>query len=166
VILSVKNPLPQRDSKEFTKDSLSLRIIKVMNIMYKNIKIESSVNNLRIVENAIDEIMNEIGITQENYGKILVSTLEAVNNAILHGNNSDIVKMVDVEITYKDKKLKIKITDEGNGFIPEKVPDPTIPINIEAVNGRGVYLMSRLADSIKFSKRGNAVTMIFKNVIS
>ena len=46
------------------------------------IKIESSISNLRIVENAIDEVMNEIGITQENYGKILVSTLEAVNNAL------------------------------------------------------------------------------------
>ena len=55
--------------------------------MYKKIKIESDiVNNLRIVENAIDEVTNEIGITQENYGKILVSTLEAVNNAIIHGN--------------------------------------------------------------------------------
>jgi serine/threonine-protein kinase RsbW len=134
--------------------------------MYKRIKIESSVSNLRIVENAIDEIMDEIGITKENYGKILVSTLEAVNNAILHGNNSDVVKMVDVELTYKDKNLKIKITDEGNGFIPEKVPDPTIPQNIEAVNGRGIFLMSRLADNIKYSKKGNAVTMMFKNIRS
>ena len=134
--------------------------------MYKRIKIESSVSNLRILENAIDKIMDEIGITKENYGKILVSTLEAVNNAILHGNNSDVVKMVDVELTYKDKNLKIKITDEGNGFIPEKVPDPTIPQNIEAVNGRGIFLMSRLADNIKYSKKGNAVTMMFKNIIS
>jgi serine/threonine-protein kinase RsbW len=134
--------------------------------MYKRIKIESSVGNLRIIENAVDGIMNEIGVNQENYGKIMVSTLEAVNNAILHGNNSDIVKMVDVEITYKDKKLKIKITDEGNGFIPEKVPDPTMPQNIEVVNGRGIFLMSRLADYLKYSKKGNAVTMVFKNIIS
>jgi serine/threonine-protein kinase RsbW len=134
--------------------------------MYKRIRIESSVCNLRIVETAIDQIMNEIGITKENYGKILVSTLEAVNNAILHGNNSDVIKIVDVEITYKDKKLKIKITDEGKGFIPGKVPDPTIPQNIEAVNGRGIFLMTRLADNIKYSKRGNAVTMMFRNIIS
>ena len=66
--------------------------------MYKKIKIESKVSNLRIVENAIDEATSEIGISQDNYGKILVSTLEAVNNAILHGNKSDPEKIVDIEI--------------------------------------------------------------------
>ncbi len=81
--------------------------------------------------------MREIGITQENYGKILVSTLEAVNNAIMHGNKFEKHKFVDVDITYKDGKLKIKIKDEGNGFVPEQVPDPTIPQNIESLNGRG-----------------------------
>ncbi len=134
--------------------------------MYRKLKIESNINNLRIVENAIDEVMNEIGITQENYGKILVSTLEAVNNAILHGNNSDNEKMVMVEISYKNDKLTVKIEDEGKGFVPDAVPDPTIPQNIEALNGRGIYLMSRLADEIRYSKRGNRVTMMFKNVVS
>ena len=134
--------------------------------MYKRLKIESSISNLRIVENAIDEVMGEIGITQENYGKILVSTLEAVNNAIMHGNKYEKEKMVDVEITYKKDILKIKISDEGNGFIPEEVPDPTIPENLEALNGRGIFLMSKLADQIKYSKRGNCVTMFFKNIKS
>jgi serine/threonine-protein kinase RsbW len=134
--------------------------------MYKRFKIESSINNLRIVENAIDEVMNEIGITQENYGKILVSTLEAVNNAIMHGNKFEKEKIVDVEISFKNERLKIKISDEGKGFIPGEVPDPTIPQNIEALNGRGIFLMSKLADEIKYSKRGNEVTMFFKNVKS
>jgi len=132
--------------------------------MYRRLRIESSINNLRIVESAMDEIMNEIGITQENYGKILVSTLEAVNNAIMHGNKHEKEKIVDVEITYKKEKLKIKISDEGVGFVPAEVPDPTIPKNLEAINGRGIYLMSKLADEIKYSKRGNAVTMFFKNI--
>jgi len=134
--------------------------------MYKRIKIESSVSNLRIVESAIDEMMSKIGIKQENYGKILVSTMEAVNNAILHGNNLDVEKMVDVEISYKAKMLRIKIKDEGRGFIPENVPDPTTPENIEEINGRGIFLMTRLADEVKYSKRGNSVTMRFKNIIS
>jgi serine/threonine-protein kinase RsbW len=138
----------------------------IIEYMYRSIKIESKVINLRIVENAIDEVTNEIGIKQENYGKILVSTLEAVNNAILHGNQSSPEKIVNIEIAFKSNVLKITVTDEGTGFRPEKVPNPTIPENIEALNGRGVFLMSRLADKIKYSKRGNAVTMIFKNIIS
>ena len=92
--------------------------------------------------------------------------MEAVNNAILHGNHSNPEKMVDIEIGYKAKELKITVTDEGSGFRPELVPDPTTPENIEALNGRGIYLMSHLADKIKYNKNGNSVTMIFKNILS
>ena len=134
--------------------------------MIKRIRIESSVGNLRVVENTIDEIISDFGISQECYGKILISTLEAVNNAILHGNRSDKGKFVDVEIAYNNNNLKIKVRDEGPGFTLEEVPDPTVPENIETINGRGIFLMSRLADEIKYSKRGNAVTMVFKNVKS
>ena len=134
--------------------------------MYKKIRIESSVGSLRIVENAIDEATTVIGISQDNYGKILVSVMEAVNNAILHGNHSNPEKMVDIEIYFKSNELTISVTDEGPGFRPETVPDPTTPENIEALNGRGIYLMSHLADKIVYSEKGNSVTMTFKNILS
>jgi len=134
--------------------------------MLKKIRIESKLANLRIIENTVDEITGELGISYNNYGKILVSLLEAVNNAIVHGNKSSEGKFVDITIGYSKKKLKIKVKDEGTGFSPDKVPDPTIPENIEEVNGRGVFIMSRLADEIKYSKKGNAVTMVFNNVVS
>jgi serine/threonine-protein kinase RsbW len=132
--------------------------------MYKKFKIESSSENLRIIENAIDETTTILGISQDSYGKILVSTMEAVNNAILHGNRSDPKKIVEIVISYKTNELKIKVADEGPGFRPENIPDPTIPENIEALNGRGVYLMSHLADKIKYNKKGNSVTITFKNI--
>jgi len=132
--------------------------------MYKKIRIESSSENLRVVENAIDETTTTLGISQDSYGKILVSTMEAVNNAILHGNRSDPKKIVEIVITYKTNELKIKVADEGPGFHPENIPDPTIPENIEALNGRGVYLMSHLADKIEYNKKGNSVTITFKNI--
>lgn len=134
--------------------------------MYKKISIESSVGNLRVVENAIDETTATIGISQDNYGKILVCTMEAVNNAILHGNRSDPGKIVDIELSFENNSFEIKVTDEGPGFRPDKVPDPTTLENIEALNGRGIYLMSHLADIIEYSKRGNSVKMTFKNIMS
>lgn len=134
--------------------------------MYRKIRIESEVENLRIVENTIDEATSLIGISQDNYGKILVSAMEAVNNAILHGNKLDPAKVVDIEIAYINNELKITVTDEGPGFRPENVPDPTTPENIEELNGRGIYLMSHLADKIEYSSKGNSVTMIFKNILS
>jgi serine/threonine-protein kinase RsbW len=134
--------------------------------MTKKLKIESRIANLRIVENAIDEISAEIGMKQDNYGKILVSTLEAVNNAIVHGNKGNEKKMVEIEICYREKILKISVQDEGPGFKPGDVPDPTKPENIENLNGRGVFLMSKLADAIEFNELGNKVTMSFKDIMA
>jgi anti-sigma regulatory factor (Ser/Thr protein kinase) len=133
--------------------------------MYKKIDIESSISSLRIVENVIDDIMKNIGISQDNYGKILVSTLEAVNNAITHGNKLNPDKRVGIIIALKNKELNIQVSDEGVGFRPDQVPDPTIPENIEALNGRGVFIMSKLADEISYSDTGSTVTMIFKNLL-
>ena len=132
--------------------------------MYKRLKIESRMSNLRIIENAIDEIAGAIGVNQDNYGKILVAALEAVNNAIVHGNKSYTNKLVDVEIEFDENQIKITVTDEGEGFDPKKIPDPTMPENIEELSGRGVFLMTKLADSITFNAKGNSVTMFFKEV--
>jgi serine/threonine-protein kinase RsbW len=132
--------------------------------MYKRIKIESRMNNLRIIENAIDEMTGAIGINQDNYGKILVATLEAVNNAINHGNKADPEKLVDVEIEFVNNEIRVTVSDEGEGFDPKKIPDPTLPDNIEELSGRGVFLMTKLADSIQFNEKGNIVTMSFKEV--
>jgi serine/threonine-protein kinase RsbW len=134
--------------------------------MNKKIRIESEIGNLRIVENAIDEATSEIGISQDNYGKILVSAMEAVNNAIIHGNKSIADKIVNIDILYKNEELVIKVTDQGPGFRPDTVPDPTTPENIEELNGRGIYLMSHLADKIEYNKKGNSVTMTFKNILT
>ncbi len=131
----------------------------------KSISIDSKIKNLRIVENEIDELTQSLGVKQDNYGKIMVAAMEAVNNAITHGNKSDPDKKVIVEISYDNNEIKIKVTDEGMGFDPENIPDPTKPENIEKVSGRGVFLMSRLADTIEFNEKGNSVTMCFKEVV-
>jgi serine/threonine-protein kinase RsbW len=132
--------------------------------MNKKLKIGSKISNLRIVEKEIDDISAEIGIKQDYYGKILVTTMEAVNNAIVHGNKCDESKSVEIFISYKNRVLKITVSDEGPGFIPKEVPDPTKPENIENFHGRGVFLMSRLADEIEFNEQGNKVTMSFKDI--
>jgi serine/threonine-protein kinase RsbW len=62
--------------------------------------------------------------------------------------------------------LKICVSDEGRGFKPKEVPDPTMPENIGNLHGRGVFLMSRLADEIEFNDTGNKVTMSFKDIKS
>jgi serine/threonine-protein kinase RsbW len=132
--------------------------------MEKSLIIESRISNLGLVENAIDSITKEAGINKDEYGKILVSVMEAVNNAIVHGNKADAKKVVKIDISFKNNSLLVTIEDQGKGFKPSEVPDPTIPENLENVNGRGVFLMKHLADEIEFNNKGNCVKLKFKNI--
>ncbi|HJZ41968.1 MAG TPA: ATP-binding protein [Bacteroidales bacterium] len=95
------------------------------------------------------------------YGNILITALEAANNAILHGNKLDENKNVIITVRIEEKKLLIKIEDEGNGFDYKNVPDPTAPENIENVNGRGIFLMEKLSDQIEFTRNGATVELEF-----
>jgi serine/threonine-protein kinase RsbW len=129
--------------------------------MKKVIKIPSKIENLRKVEKVIDEISGEFNISEDIYGNILIASLEATNNAIMHGNKLDESKEVTIAFNYEGKKLFVKVDDEGNGFDYQHIPDPTAPENIENVNGRGIFLMEKLSDKINFSRNGASVELEF-----
>ncbi len=130
--------------------------------MIMDLNIASNVNNLRIIEGKVDEIMLTLGINKDEYGRIMVATMEAVNNAIVHGNQYDKNKDVNIRFEYRNKDFIVKVKDQGIGFNPDCVPDPTSPDNIENLRGRGVFLMKNLADDIGFNEIGNEVVMKFK----
>jgi serine/threonine-protein kinase RsbW len=127
----------------------------------KRIAIASRVENIAIIEKAIDEICAKHNISEEHYGNVLIAITEGVNNAISHGNKQDPEKEVVVEFITQDKKLVCKITDQGPGFDFENVPDPTSPENIEKPNGRGVFLMRHLSDGLSFEDNGAIAIMEF-----
>lgn len=129
--------------------------------MEKSLKIISKIENLRKVEKLVDDLSSEFKISADIYGNILIASLEAANNAILHGNKLDESKNVNIFISMDERKLKIKIEDEGNGFDYKNVPDPTSPENIENVNGRGIFLMEKLSDRIEFTRNGATVELEF-----
>lgn len=129
--------------------------------MEKVIKIPSKIENLRKVEKIIDEISGEFKIGEDVYGNILIASLEAANNAIMHGNKLDENKNVTIEFSMKDDKLSVRVDDEGTGFDYEHIPDPTAPENIENVNGRGIFLMEKLSDNITFTRNGASVELEF-----
>ena len=129
--------------------------------MEKRLKIPSLPENLRVVENLIDEISNLHEFGSDMYGKILVACVEAVNNSIVHGNGSNPDKFVHVDINSSEKELRIVVEDEGIGFDYDHIPDPTAPENIENINGRGVFLMNHLTDAMHFYKNGSQVELIF-----
>ena len=129
--------------------------------MEKLLRISSKIENLRKVEKLVDDLSTEFSISSDVYGNILIATLEAANNAILHGNKLDERKNVNILCKMENNFLIIKIEDEGGGFDYKNVPDPTAPENIENVNGRGIFLMEKLSDKIEFTRNGATVVLEF-----
>lgn len=129
--------------------------------MEKVLNIPSKIENLRIVEKAIDELSAEFNLNSELYGNILIAAIEAANNGILHGNKLDENKNINVTFTVTNSNLTITVKDQGQGFDYLNIPDPTSPENIEKINGRGVFLMEKLSDKINFFDNGSKVELIF-----
>lgn len=126
------------------------------------IKIESKQENLREVEKLVDDF-NEIEELDESlYGKVLIATIEAANNAMVHGNKLDPEKTVKVEIKKGKNEVEIYVEDQGEGFDYMRIPDPTAPENIENIHGRGVFLMKQLSDEVNFYNQGTKVQILFK----
>ena len=129
--------------------------------MEKILNIPSKIENLRIVEKAIDELSAEYNLNSELYGNILIAAIEAANNGILHGNKLDENKNINVSFSVTKENLTITVKDQGQGFDYLHIPDPTSPENIEKINGRGVFLMEKLSDKINFFDNGSKVELIF-----
>lgn len=130
--------------------------------MRGSLKIPSDMSNLFRVENLIDDLAEQLKLGDEVYGNISVSIIEAVSNAIQHGNKHDVTKIVKFEYTIRDNELSFRIEDEGNGFDLDSVPDPTLPENIESFKGRGIFLIRNLADKVTFENRGAVIVIKFK----
>jgi serine/threonine-protein kinase RsbW len=133
--------------------------------MEKTIYVPSKIENLRKIEKFIDEISLECKFTSEIYGNVLIATLEAANNAIVHGNKLNENIDVVVKASCDKNTLSICIEDKGPGFDYKNIPDPTSPENIENVSGRGIFLMEKLSDDLVFEKNGSVVKLIF-NLLS
>jgi serine/threonine-protein kinase RsbW len=84
---------------------------------------------------------------------------EVLANAILYGNAEDPEKLVRVEAELSPGTARVTVTDEGGGFDPHAIEDPTLPENVERSHGRGLFLLRTLADDVEFNERGNAVTL-------
>ena len=123
-------------------------------------------NDLRQIEHAVEYVMERCAACQTHGRKLRlnfrVSLTEALSNAMLYGNRKDPEKRVRVEVIVGDVELIARVTDEGTGFDPKEIPDPTSEENIEKSGGRGLFLMRELMDEVRFNERGNQVTLVLR----
>lgn len=103
--------------------------------------------------------MDSLGYADESIRKMKIILTELFANAIYHGNRGDHSKRVIIGHVIDKKKVTISILDEGDGFDPQLVPDPTLPENLVKDCGRGLYIVKNYADSMDFNEKGNRVTI-------
>jgi len=129
------------------------------------IEVESDPNNLITIEEFVNYFAKDLGLDDAKLATLLLAVTEATTNAIIHANKCDKNKLVKVDVEVKDSKLIIKVIDEGKGFDPSQVPDPTRPENILKDSGRGMYLMKMYMDDLKYNiTDGGTETILTMNI--
>ncbi len=126
-----------------------------------SLQIPSLPENIRIVESFIDNVKEQYEINDDIYGNILIAITEAVNNAIIHGNQGNPKKNVELTMQLLDESVRFVVKDEGTGFDHHHIPDPVAPENLDKIGGRGIFLIKHLADEVHFKDNGREIEMIF-----
>ena len=123
-------------------------------------------NDVRSIEHAVDYVMRHCSSCSDYAHRLnlnfRVGLTEALSNAMLYGNAGDPEKRVRVEVTVRVEEVAVRVTDQGAGFDPTMVPDPTLPDNIAKPGGRGIFLMKALMDEVRFNDQGNSVTLVLR----
>ncbi len=116
-------------------------------------------------DRGVEVILSLIGHLEENrwsakdvFG-VHMAMEEAVMNAIKHGNQRDPGKKVHIKICLTVDSLYARVTDEGPGFDPTDVPDPTLEENLDKPSGRGLMLMKKFVDEVTYNESGNSVEL-------
>lgn len=109
------------------------------------------------VSGAILRDMDEAGYCDEYIRKMKITLTEIMANAISHGNKEDHKRKVTVGHLVEKASTTVAVMDEGNGFDPDSVPDPTLPENLVRDSGRGLFIVRNFVDEMHFSRKGNRV---------
>lgn len=130
----------------------------------EELTIPSDTEELPKVDEIAERVAIELKFPKDLRDDIAIAVTEAVNNAIIHGNNEDPDKKVHITFISQPDGLEVQIVDEGGGFDPEKMPDPTTPENILLEQGRGLFIIRHLMDFTEFKRvpGGMQITMVKK----
>jgi len=126
----------------------------------KSLVIASEFAAVRTAEEAVLKEAARRGYRKGCLFAIKLAMEEGLNNAIRHGNRLDPRKKVQLDFEVNRDRVVIEIRDQGRGFDPLAVPDPTADENLEKPTGRGIMLIRAYMDEVSFSKDGTHLRMV------
>jgi serine/threonine-protein kinase RsbW len=113
------------------------------------------------VEKFLIAISKRANLNEDQSDNLAIAVTELVNNGIIHANQFDAKKTVTITAKFGKKQLTVSVTDQGSGFEPQEVADPTDPQNIGKFGGRGIYIVRELIKDVSFhpTPHGTTVTL-------
>ncbi|MCG3128815.1 MAG: Serine-protein kinase RsbW [Phycisphaerae bacterium] len=122
--------------------------------------VRNDLRSAKLPEDTILAELNRHGYSEDTVFAVKLALEEAMTNAVKHGNKCDPTKRITVRYHIAPQRVIIMVRDEGCGFHPDTVPDPTAAENIERPNGRGIMLIHSYMTKVYYSPSGNEVWML------
>ncbi len=126
------------------------------------LELKSTFSETEKVPDFVESVANRAGLKNELKEKIMLALSEAATNAIVHGNKENNKKLVSIVVDITSNWVEIQVKDEGEGFNPDDLPDPTKDENLLNPGGRGIFLIEEFADKVNYGDEGRLVIMKFK----
>lgn len=131
------------------------------------VRVETRIpSDIGAIEEAVELIVRHClsgtVVSQKLRFNLCVALSESLANAIICGNHEDQQKWVDVRAELRPEIIAVQVTDEGDGFDPATVPDPTDPEDLEEPCGRGLFLIRSLVDEVRFNAKGNSICLTLR----
>jgi len=109
----------------------------------------------------VEGLQKKTDLDEDSSGKLMLLLSEAVTNAIVHGNNEDPSKKVEVKINIKPDSIITTVEDEGEGYDPDQdADDPLNEENLLKEGGRGIFLIEEISDEIEYFNEGRGIKFI------
>lgn len=125
--------------------------------MTESFVIQSDIANLPLVEERLFHFCHENNVGNY-YSAVSVAVMQAVKNAIVHGNASDSSKKVSLSFDTCRGGICAEVSDEGRGFDFRQYGD--LPSG-DSTTGEGIFIMKSLSDRMVFSDEGRMVRLEF-----
>ena len=128
------------------------------------LRLPSRIEAVEEAATAVAGVMSRSGVDENAAFGIDMAIREAVTNAVLHGNKQDETKFVDITLSSTPAGLEIIVHDQGAGFNPDSIPDPTKEENLLKTSGRGIFFMRNFMDEVDWLIRpeGGTTVRMFK----
>ena len=123
----------------------------------------SRFENIEVAERALHDLCSAAGCDGDQLYWVVTALREALANAVRHGNHLQPERKVHVDLSVDSGAVTIRVDDEGEGFDPSQIPDPTVPENLLRPSGRGIFYMQQFMNRVQFSRApggGTSVLMV------